>query len=287
MAKIISDSICLEDKINGNAKHPQTLWARTRVIGGYGRYVNEYGVSQLNETVFDDENIVPIGGVQYVMEMLSGVKGPLVIPTLNDVAQIGAQGSTITPSKDMPYPYGQCVCLFGVGVGGAAENNITKLEDKYNEYILPDMIPFRFTNEDLSDTDKLKYFGMKDIDDSVAYYLKRFDTDPIIRHTFKNGKEGEDGSEVDSSYFTTGSETGVQSFTEYCLTISKKDVREWFAYNGNIEESRVNSIGLFTAVYDGDLRDYANIQLFSKLNIPTEPLSLTKDMNIIYRVYGS
>lgn len=289
MTKILKDSICLDDKIAGSvqAKHPQTLWARTRVIGGYGIHKNEYGVSQLHETVFDQSNIVPIGGVQYAMESIFGVKGSLTIPTLNDIAQIGAIGSMVAPSGGMPYAYGQKVCLFGVGTGGAAENNITTIKDKYNEYTLPEMIPFRFTNEDLSETDRLKYFGKKDIDDSIAYYLKKFDTDPIIRHVFKNGEEGEDGSEVDSSYFNTGSETGVESFTECCLTISKKDVREWFAYNGNIEESRVNSIGLFTAVFDPELNDYANIQLFSKLNIPTEPLSLTKDMNIIYRVYGA
>ena len=60
----------------------------------------------------------------------------------------------------------------------------------------------------------------------------------------------------------------------------------------------MNSIALYSAVYDDGAKlnpadknelkgDYADIHLFSKLNIPTEPMSLTKDMHIIYRVYGS
>ena len=289
MAKILnlSDNFCMNDTTSNKASHPQTLWARTQILGGYGKYINESGVSDLKEIVFEESNIVPIGGVQFAMEQIFGAKGSIEIPKLNDVMQIGAQESNVTPSNGMPYPYGQRVCLFGVGTGGAAENNITVLKDKYNEYIIPDMIPFRFSSEELSEADRVKYFGKKEIDDVTAYYLKKFDSEPVIRHVFKNGEDGEDGSEVDATYFNSATETGVSSFTESCLTINKKDIREWFKYNGNIEDSRVNTIGLFSAVYDSANNDYANIQLFSKLNIPTEPLSLTKDMNIIYRVYGA
>ena len=285
--KIFKDSMNISDKIASNSKKTPTLWARTQIIGGYGLHKNEFGVSEFDEIVFDTENMVPLIGVQYAMEAIFGVKGSIGIPSLNDAYQIGAQGSDVVPSGGMPYAYGQKVCLFGIGTGGAASNNLTVLEVKYNETDIVDMVPFRFTNEALSSSDISKYYGKKIVDGVQGYYLKRFDNDPIIKHLYKNGDEGEDGSEVDSSYFTTISDMGVESFTECCLTISKKDVREWFAHNGNIEESRVNSIALFTAVYDEDLKDYADIQLFSKLNIPTEPLSLVKDMNIIYRVYGA
>ena len=292
MNKILSDRLHYKDDILNSKPHPKTLWARTKIIGGYGLHKNNSGVSSLGEIVFETENMVPLIGVQYAMETIFGVKGSLNIPTLNETMQIGALGVTplksVLESAGMPYLYGQKVCLFGVGVGGAAENNITALEVKYNETNVSDMVPFRFTNSELDTVDSNKYYGKKITDDGyIAYYLKRFDTDPVIRHLYKNGEEGEDGSDVDNTYFESYSETGVQTFTELVLTISKKDVREWFQYNGNIEESRVNSIGLFTAVYDEVEKDYAQIQLFSKLNIPTEPLSLTKDMNIIYRVYGA
>lgn len=284
--RIIRDDISFVDKTGGSNK-TRTLWARTKIVGGYGLYKDQFGVSQLNEVCFEQENMVPLGGVQYAMEMIFGVKGSIVIPTLNELYQIGALGSGITPAEGMPYAYGQKVCLFGIGVGGAASNNLTTLDVNYNEYDISEMIPFRYTNDALSDSDSLKYFGKKYVDDVQAYFLKRFDTDPVIKHCYKSGIDGEDGPEADDNVFTSVNNTGIESFTETCLTITKKDVREWFIHNGNIEEARVNSIGLFTAVYDEQLQDYANIRLFSKLNIPTEPLSLTKDMNIIYRVYGA
>lgn len=291
----LSDSFSMKDSVSYSnnpvaaAKnlHSPTLWVRTRVIGGHGLHTNSKGVSEFDEVVFDTENMVPIGGVQYAMEMIFGVTGPLNIPTLNESMGIGAATSDVSASGGMPYPYGQKVCLFGVGTGGAASNNLSVLDEKYYETNIADMIPIRYTNELLSTVDATKYYGKKTIDDIMAYYLKRFDADPVIRHLYKNGEEGEDGSEVEAGYINIGSDTGVQSFTEMSLTITKKDVREWFAHNGKIEEARINTIGLYTAVYDNVAKDYHNIKLFSKLNIPTEPLALSKDMNILYRVYGA
>lgn len=284
--KILKDRLHYLDEIH---THPQTLWARTQILGGYGRRVNSLGISSLDEVIFETENMVPLIGVQYALETIFGVKGTMItIPTLNESMQIGAQGVVNIPKDDdMPYAYGQRVCLFGIGDAGAAENNLTALEVKYNETNVSGMIPFRYTDEPLSDTDQLMYYGKGTKDGHTAYYLKKFDQDPIIKHLYKNGLEGEDGSEVNSDFFNGKNETGIQSFAECCLTISKKDVREWYAANGHIELSRINSIGLYTAVYDTAQKDFAQIQLFSKLNIPTEPLSLSKDMNIIYRVYGA
>lgn len=301
----LSDKLSLSKNIvdvnKGSSSKKHTLWSKTQIIAGYGLHKNEQGISELDEVVFETENMVPIGGVQYAMEMIYGVKGPLTIPTLNSKG-IGAQNSEIVPEGENPYPYGQRVCLFGVGCNGATENNLTVKNVKYNEFELNEMIPFRFTNDPLTESESEKYFGIKDIpvgesnlDGSIrAYYLKRFEvdvltnTDSRIYHRFEDGIEGEDGSEVGNSIFeNTGNEMGIESYTEVTLTVDKKDVREWFDYNGKIEMSRVNEIGLFTAIWDNKLKDYANIQLFSKLNIPTEPLSLTKDLVILYRTYGA
>ena len=151
------------------------------------------------------------------------------------------------------------------------------------------MVPFRYTNDPLSVSDQEKYYGKKNVEGVEAYYLKRFDEDPKIHHLRKNGIDGEDGSEVETKAdaYDTDLGDGIETFTESLLTISKKDVREWFEHMGKIEETRINSLALYSAVYDAELKDYALITMFSKLNIPTEPLSLTKDMNIIYRVYGA
>jgi hypothetical protein len=286
-SKNVSDKLNVKKFKKLRKKHDPTLWAYTQIMGGYDLYRDNNGISHLGEVVFETENMVPIGGVQYAMEQIFGIKGSLAIPTLNDTLQIGAIGSTITASNGMPYPYGQRVCLFGVGTGGAAENNISALDVKYNETGLADMVPFRYSSEYLSSTDQDKYYGKKTVNGITAYYLKAFDQEPEEYNLYKNGENGEDGTKVDSNYFSAYSEIGVQSFTECNLSISKKDLREWFEANDDIELCRVNTIGLFTAVYDAAKGDYANIKLFSKLNIPTESFSSAKEMNIIYRVFGA
>ena len=293
MHKKLNDKLYLsKNTIDTHAGHAPTLWAKTRIMGGYGLHKNSQGISELDEVVFDQENMVPLGGVQYAMEMIYGVSGPIQVPRLDAPPyNIGAVGSTVAPSGGMPHPYGQKVCLFGVGYGGTEENNLTVIEVKYNDYEVAAMVPFRYTADPLSEADKLKYYGKKTEADSsiISYYLKRFDEDPKIYHLRKNGVDGEDGSEITSveEAYNTPLGEGIETFTESLLTITKKDVREYFESIGKIEETRVNSIALFSAVYDNDLKDYANITMFSKLNIPSEPLSLTKDMNIIYRVYGA
>lgn len=277
MNNILKDYTYITDKIG---KQPKTLWAKTQIIGGYGLHKNLNGISELDEVVFETSNMVPIGGVQYAMSKMFGVNGPLSIPTLNSSMQIGSTNSSTSDEK---------ICLFGVGIGGAASNNLTALDVKYTETNVSDIVPLRYTNDILTTEELNMYFGKKMVNGVQAYYLKKFNTDPEIHHFYKNGEEYEDGEELNDSsiIFDSSTEFPIESFTEVALTISKKDVREWFEESGNIEQCRINSIGLFTAAYDKVSNDYTNIRLFSKLNIPTEPLSLAKDMNILYRVYGA
>lgn len=288
MTKHLNDSFSMKDKVGGAHKHRPTLWAHTQIIGGYGLHTNpETGMSELDEVVFETENMVPIGGVQFAMEQIFGVTGPLTVPSLSKNDGIGATDSTMEGSGGNPHPYGTKVCLFGIGVEGAAENNLTANEVTYLESKVSGMVPFRYTNQALSDDDQNKYFGKKMVKETKAYYLKAFDGVPVI-HNFKaSNVEGEDGDEVTNDAFDTVSDKTIQSLTEMNLTISKKDIKEWFTAQGNVEDSRVNSIALYSAVYDAEKGDYADIHMFSKLNIPTEPMSLTKDMHVIYRVYGS
>lgn len=284
--KNIKDSLCMIDESSNGVKQ-HTLWNRTQIIGGYGLHKNSAGISELDEVVFEEENMVVIGGVQYAMEVIFGIKGPLNTDYLNNLMGIGVQSNETVGTLPHGYPLGHAVCLFGVGTGGAAENNSTVHDVKYNEREVSDMIPFRYTNEPLSGTDVNKYYGKKQVESTTAYYLKRFDSVAIIRHLWKDGEEGEDGTEVDSDVYSSARTEPIESFTEIVLTITKKDVKEWFKANGGVENSRINSIGLFTGLYNEAEQDYEKIKLFSKLNIPTEPLSMAKDLNIIYRVYGS
>lgn len=285
----LNDKISMQEDLN--EKHKPGLWARTQILGGYDRYTDRSGISQLGEVVFSRENMVPIGGVQYVMERLFEVSGSITIGYLNSSSAMGYGSQAITPAPSgQVYPGGHKVCLFGVGIGGAASNSTSAYDVRYNETNLANPVPFKFT-DNLTGTDIGKYYGKKQMTvgdvTKDAYYLKAFDSDPTIKHLWKDGVDYEDGTEVDSSVFTSTRTDGIQTFTEILMTITKDDLKGWFEANGNIEEMRINEIALFSGYYNSIDMDYERIMMFSKLNIPTEPLSVSKDLNIIYRVFGS
>lgn len=306
------------------------LWARTEVIGGYGEVINRpNGKSTIGETIFRQHNIVPIGGVSYVMQRLFEVPETQIdIPTLyqestlvgdgKTISGIGSQNSLsptetyLTPdgNKNILYRYGHFVQLFGVGVTGTGESDITIYHPDYREKTIslskvnPDgltvtgvMYPFRYTAETLDSIDRKKYFG-KRIDDSTGmtgYYLKRFETDAVIKHVWKTGEDVDDETLIDPNdvWNNTSGLNAVETFTEIILKINKKDVKEIFIQMEQPDRTRINTIALFTGRYvkdesnPADYGDYQDVRLFSKLCINPEYLNLNKDLNIIYRVYGA
>ena len=311
--------------------NPSNLWARTEVLIGYGYHEgSRFGKSYLDETIIEDENTVVIGGVQTALQHIFGVKAPITVPTLYDKSNIGHpnvevkssylipnhsnenDANSIAVSEKAIYDPGSFVQLFGVGVTGSAENNITVPKVGYREMFIdmdsangadtPNgiMYPFRYTASELDGSEKTKYFGKK-LDPetgATAYYLKRFESAPVIRHVWKtqDNMDTENESQVtDKTVVETGRNDAIESFAEMHLQITKKDLKEFFTDKlGQPESCRFNCIALFDGIYTEQNKpaselfgDYANVHMFSKLNIPTEPLSLQKDLEIIYRVYGS
>ena len=314
----------VEDRLFLNDKTVQPpaggLWARTEVIGGYDLRRSPNGKSTLGETLFGEHNMVPIGGVTYAMEQLFGIKcSQFSVPTLYSQTGIGLPDSetptetfqTPTGESNVIYRQGHFVQLFGVGITGTAENDVTMYPVSYRENsiniskvtntgltLTGTMVPFRRAVENLSNTDAIKYFGKKqDPEDKTItnYYLKRFESDPEIKHIWKTGEDVESESAVTSSevWENNSGSNDIESFTEIILKISKKDIKEWFISLDQEDRARVNTIALFTGKYvkdptnPADLGDYQDVRLFSKLMIPVEYMSLSKDLNIIYRVYGS
>lgn len=293
------------------------LWARTEVIGGYGE-VNEnpLGKSTLGEVCFRSSNIVPIGGVSYVMQKLFGVEEEQIdIPTLYEENGIGYPNSTpATETYESPdgkktivYRYGHLVQLYGVGITGTAENDVTIYKPDYREKninitkvntdgltVTGTMVPFRYTAETLDTTERKMYFGKKkDSKGVTGYYLKKFESEPTIKHVWKTGEDTDETLIASSDVWTnTAGLNAVESFTEIILKISKKDVKEWFIELEQPDRTRINTIALFDGQYvpnetnPSDTGDYRDVRLFSKLCINPEYLNLSKDLNIIYRVYG-
>jgi hypothetical protein len=216
----------------------------------------------------------------------------------------------VVTKKVVPYRLGHRVQLFGIGITGTAENDITvypvnyrecsmdiEMAGELNQSIRGVMVPFRYTSTQLTESERRQYFGKMTNPDTEmdSFYLKTFDTEPVIKHVWKSGEdlENEEENEVDQNdvWVNTTDMNAIESFTEIIIKITKNDAKEWFASLNEEDRARVNTIALFSGEYvkedssdDGDFRD---VMLFSKLNIPVEYLTMSKDLNIIYRVYES
>lgn len=258
---------------------------RTQIIAGHDVYVDERGMSQLGEVIFETENMIPIGATQYVLEKVFGVKGPIDEPYLNDTEGIGVQIPTSAVGSSV-YPDGHHVCLFSIGTGGAANNTSTVLPVDYKQKIVPGMIPFRYVPTPLTGEIANKYFGRKQIKGNTAYFMKKPNS-VSIKHLWMDGVNYADGTVVDSSVFTSSRTDKIESFYEGVLVLEVTDAKEWFEAQGNIEDTRVNSVGLISGIYNVEQKDYERMKTFSILNIPTENLSLNKELVILYRVFGA
>lgn len=278
-AEFMSDIIKLSDKISPKdvLTFEQKKGFRTKVIA----------YNELGEKLFETQNTIVIGGALYVLEKLFGVRASLNVDYLNNIMGIATSGPPITDI----YPKDNVVCLFGVGIGGAGDSITSVKPVDFKEREIMNMIPFRYTDQPLLSAEEHKYwFRKKNEDGKVAYFLKRFETEPVIKALWKDSEGGEDGTEVQGGVHTSTRTEPIETFVELVLKISKNDCREWFEVNGNIEQARINSIGLFTGVLgtlEDGTQDYKQVKLFSKLNINNEMLTLAKDLTIIYRIYTS
>lgn len=274
----INDSITNKDNIiqpQRIIEQPKTL--RTKIIGLD---------SLTKEKLFETENKIVLGGALFILEKLFNIEAPINVDYINNIMGI----ATENPIEEK-YPKNTCVCLYGVGIGGCGDSSLSVVNVNFYEREIFDMVPFRVTDEELNDVDKQKYwFKRQESDGKTSYFLKTFEQKPVIKVLWKDGEKDEDGSEVSTGVHDTVRTEPIETFVELVLKITKKDVREYFEINGDIDAARINSIGLFTGIKstlsDGT-EDYKQVKLFSKLNIPNEMLILQKDMTIIYRIYTS
>jgi len=280
-----------KDSLNSNNilsfEFKPSVLQRTKIIGGYNPRKNENGITELGEVLFEEENQIILGGALYVLEKIFGVASPLTVDYLNNIMGIATTGVAVTDI----YPKDNVICLFGVGTGGCGDSITSVVDVKFYEREIFDMVPFRVIDGELSLQDVDKYwFKTILVDGKKAYYLKNFEVIPEIKVLWKDAEGDEDGTEVEAGVHNTTRIEPIETFIELILKISKLDVREWFELNGNIEQARINSIGLFTGIKsllaDGSY-DYKQVKLFSKLNLGNELLQFAKDLTIIYRIYTS
>ena len=253
---------------------------------------NEFG-----ECIAEDEfhNETVLGGALTVLEKLWGVAAPLKIASINNLLGINDTVSLADSSASNE----DIVCLWGVGIGGSGDAFTAVKQVHFYERELgqnghtDEMIPFRVVSEPFSSTDpnSSQYYMMSQRDDGYfEYFLKKFEIDPIIKILWKDGAEGEDGSEVGDDVHNTSRTDDIEAFVEMHCKVDVKDIREYFEHLGMTQMTRINSLGLFTGRYtklDDGRYDYTNVKLFSKLNFNNEALLNAKTILYKYRVYVS
>ena len=286
------DVINLNDNLNSTDKlsnAPARKVEPMRVESTQGKVLKTkiIGLDTLTgDKLFEEENQIVLGGALFILEKVFNVEAPINVEYLNDI-----MGICVNNPIDELYPKDTHVCLFGVGTGGCGDASRSVVDVKYYEREIFDMIPFRITDDVMEGSEADKYwFKRYEVDGKISYFLKSFEHEPEIKVLWKDGDEGEDGSEVASGVHGTSRTEPIETFVEMVLKINKKDCREFFEINGDIEAARINSIGLFTGILSTNERgvpEYKQVKLFSKLNIPNEMLVLSKDITIVYRIYTS
>lgn len=268
-----------------NTKDTHTLKMPVPKSQGRGYRTRVQITNELGETLFT-ENSLMLSGSVYTLEKLFNVESSLQFADLNTIMGIANTGAPITEK----YLKEHAVCLFGVGTGGAGDSITSVYDVDVKQRELQDMIPFRVTSDELSSSDREKYWFRETVEDgATAYYLKSFETKPVIRSLWKDGEGDEDGTAVESNVHESPRSDGVETFIELVLKINKNDCREYFERAGNTESTRINTIGLFAGVKapleDGVTMDYKQVRLFSSLNFNNEMLTSAKELTINYRIY--
>lgn len=249
---------------------------------------------EFGDVLFDlEQNMVVLGGAISVLEKMWNVRSSLMIDTINNIMSI----NPAVQSPTTTLPADDYVCLWGIGCGGSGDAFGAVRDVKFYEREIgqngqsTQMLPFRVVTAPLEGDDVQKYYLAKDLGNGyTAYYAKTFETAPFIRSLWRDGEEGEDGTEVTDGVHNTSRTEDIETFVEMHLKIEKADIREFFEMNGEIEKARVNTIGLFTAqryvLPDGGY-EYRNVKLFSKFNFDNEALSNRKSISFTYRIYAS
>ena len=146
------------------------------------------------------------------------------------------------------------------------------------------LIPFKYrtVDADLSEAYREHYFGRTQFGSTaVGYFFKGFDEKPaLIRRYADDSSDLANVSDVWADTRAAEAEVVVQ----LKMSVSATDCREYFQRQVSINDSKVNTISLCTAVpyfRNTDKLDYLDIRPFTKFNFPNEALIDTFEKAII------
>jgi hypothetical protein len=181
-------------------------------------------------------------------------------------------------------PYGSQYKHYDDGTGG--NNTYSNIETA--------LIPFKYrtSDADLDETYRQQYFGRTLLNNgnSIGYFFKTFDESPALIRRYSDDSAGLDSvTDVWADNRAAEAEVVVQ----LKMSVSATDCREYFQKLTGINDSKVNTISLCTAVpylrvsSGSDMvMDYFDIRPFTKFNFPNEALiDTSKGIDITYYLY--
>ena len=289
--------ITLNDRINNNdiLLNSQHKTFRTS-IDAYDQFGNILFSKMQNNVV--------VGGSIFVLEKLFNIRSAIQVDDLNTIMGINKfNPDRINEVVTLPKDY--FICLWGAGIGGCGDSigSVRSVDfyereigSKGNHY---EMIPFRLTQNELSENDKSRYWFKRRIVDSengeayLGYYLKSFDYAPEIKAYFDDGNNGSEGTPIGNDVYDTVVASNIVVFAEVKLSITLTDFREYFErVEGNSDRARVNTIalcaGFKTSSTDSETgttdEDYSNVLMVTKLNFNNIMLE-NNEIYFRYRIY--
>lgn len=232
------------------------------------------------------ENKVIISGSGFIARSLFDIEDTEITPSYNDeLGIITPDGDRYDPDFTKATEEQPKILLFCIGTGGCGVENSQVYPVNYKQWIDSDhLIPFRYPTleKDISKELQKTYTGRVEKGTRVAYYFKRFDTEPRFVQQYI------DGTPVDSTIFTSKKIDYAESYVEVVLKISKEDTREWFIATTGINTAKVNQLSLCEAWVKtvDDVPYFQDIHPVTVLNFPNEPLiDITKGIDVIYHIY--
>lgn len=228
------------------------------------------------ELVYEDKNKIMIPSSECMaMRMFNFSSNQnYVSPTYNQVMDLDHNHAGT--GNDLTFQYK--VCLFCMGTSGCAKGSQIKYEVSNKKWINPeDLVPFKYVeyNNDLNNIDRNIYFGRKLLPEkeAVAYYFKKFDSNPVINRQYENGTNWTTSIYDDDSTLRANVRVGLT------FTIDEQDGRDYFDKTTGINDALFNTIELlaaWTEVIDG-YTYYQDVRPFTRLNMPHKYLSSNGD----------
>lgn len=244
------------------------------VFTPHGRLFELLGVRNNHRVVREIAcNTVVVGGAIKALENLLGVDANWEPESPPRFPGSSSAGSTL--------------CLFGVGNGGAESQFGIVKAPKIWQYDLFNGIPLRRSSGSQPSTEASKYFGKKFESSKNNWYLKVFDSTPVIKTCLKNSSNPDaDGTEVTSRITDEQGAVGIETFAEIQIELNTYDVREYYEESGGSQVARYNEIGFFTGVKASGETDYSNIKLYSIVTFNNYDVSTPISRTLIYRIYS-